>query len=338
MDSVQITPGAVRTRAQLKALYGGGPQGGIIPSTTTPNILLFTDHKSAADFGYQDGWLAEEDESGPIFEYTGQGTKGDQSLSGNNGSVLRHVEDGRVLRLFIAVGYVGGGTTGARTHRYVGEFTLDEHEPFVMRQVLDEEKTMRWVYVFRLRPAPGVEQTAEDFVPTADTTFITKVPATPITDPALFAYEAKPAKATSSQKTKPEANSGKKITRKPTEAVEVTRREAELSDRFLAFLTGQGRTVERLKIRVEGLNSTFFTDLFDATTNDLYEIKSNNSRNSIRMAIGQLIDYRRHITPKPANLVVLLPEEPDHDLCDLIASAGMTLVYEDGDKFVGWPL
>ncbi|MFI9063069.1 hypothetical protein ACIGQE_14480 [Streptomyces sp. NPDC053429] len=338
MTSVQIKPGDVRTRAELKAIFGGGPQGGIIPSRTTDNILLFSDHESAKDFGYQDGWLVEEDKSGPIFEYTGQGTLGDQTLSGNNGSVLHHVEDGRALRLFIAVGYVGGGTTGARTHRYVGEFTLDADEPFVMRQVLDSAQKMRWVYVFRLRPVAGVEQAPEDFVPVAPETVTTKVPATPITDPALVSFELKPAEATTSQTIKPEANSGRKITRKPTEAVEVKRREAELSDRFLAFLTEQGHSVDRIKIRVEGLNSTFFTDLFDSTDNALYEIKGNISRNAIRMAIGQLIDYRRHITPKPDHLVVLLPECPDHDLCDLVEAGGMTLIYEDGDKFVGWPV
>ncbi|WP_370420353.1 hypothetical protein AB8O64_19790 [Streptomyces sp. QH1-20] len=338
MTPVQIKPGDVKTRAELKEIFGGGLQGGIIPSRTTDNILLYTDHESAKDFGYQDGWLAEEDQSGPIFEYTGQGTLGDQTLSGNNGSLLRHVEEGRALRLFIAVGYVDGGTSGARTHRYVGEFTLDQDEPFVMRQVLDSVKEMRWVYVFRLRPVAGVEQAPEDFVPVADETITTKVPAMPINDPALAALELKPAKVTSSEAIKPEANSGKKITRKPTEAVEVKRREAELSDRFLAFLTGQGHSVERVKIRVEGLNSTFFTDLFDATDNVLYEIKGNISRNAIRMAIGQLIDYGRHINPKPEHLVVLLPEKPDHDLCALVEAGGMALVYEDGDKFSGWPV
>ncbi|MFF1658096.1 hypothetical protein [Streptomyces sp. NPDC058255] len=56
------------------------------------------------------------------------------------------------------------------------------------------------------------------------------------------------------------------------------------------------------------------------------------------MAIGQLLDYRRHVPPKDARLVVVLPERPEDDLAGLIESAGMGLVYEDGDKFVGWPV
>ncbi|MFE2520437.1 hypothetical protein [Streptomyces mirabilis] len=70
----------------------------------------------------------------------------------------------------------------------------------------------------------------------------------------------------------------------------------------------------------------------------LYELKGSSSRNAVRMAIGQLLDYRRHVPPKDARLVVVLPERPEDDLADLIESAGMGLVYEDGDKFVGWPV
>ncbi|MDH6586261.1 hypothetical protein M2161_005367 [Streptomyces sp. SAI-133] len=334
MSSEQITPGKTYTRADLKEVFGGGEQGGIIPSRTTDNILLFTDHDKAKIFGYQDGWLAEEDELGPVFEYTGQGTLGDQTLKGNNGSVLRHAEEGRALHHFMAVGYVEG--TGTRIHRYVGQFVLDEDEPFVERRVLDSEQKMRWVYVFRLRPVIDIEQKPEDFVPVAPMTDVTVLSALPLIDPAFV--ELTPAMATTGESIPPEKNSGKKVTRKASEAVEVKRREAELSGRFLEFLNEQGHTVDRFKIRVQGLTSTFFTDLYDQTDNMLYELKGSSSRNAVRMALGQLLDYRRHIPPKDARLVVVLPERPEDDLASLIESAGMGLVYEDGDKFVGWPV
>ncbi|MFD9859748.1 hypothetical protein [Streptomyces alboflavus] len=334
MTDVQLTPGNVYTRAQLKEAFGGSTQGGIIPSRTTDNILLFTDHKSARIYGYQDGWLsAGDDESGPIFEYTGEGTLGDQTLKGKNGSVLRHAEDGRALHVFVAVGVVEG--SGTKTHRYVGEFTLDETEPFIERQALDTEKNMRWVYVFRLRPVSEVEQAPEDFMPSADETVTRRVPATPMTDP-VYALR-NPASATTSKATAPEKNHGKPITRKATEAVDVKRLEAELSDRFLAFLEEQGHTVSRFDIRIKGLRSILFTDLYDETDNALYEIKSKSDRGAVRAAIAQLLDYRRHIPPKDARLVVLLPARPHDDLLDLVDSAGMALIYEDGNKFVGWP-
>ena len=45
-------------------------------------------------------------------------------------------------------------------------------------------------------------------------------------------------------------------------------------------------------------------------------------------AIGQLLDYRRHITPPPKALAVLLPSRPTDDLVDLITSLGMHCVSE----------
>jgi 5-methylcytosine-specific restriction protein A len=334
MTSVQITPGDIFTRAELKEIFGGSLQGGIIPSQTTDNILTFTDHESAKRYGYQDGWLAEEDETGPVFEYTGEGSRGNQTLKRNNGSLLRHAEDGRAVHLFVAVGTVEGSAT--KLHRYVGEFTVDESEPFIERQALDSEKDTRWVYVFRLRPVAEVEQAPEDFVPPADETVIKQVPATPMADSA-YALRT-PAEATASKVAKPEKNSRKKTTRKATGPVEVKRIEAELSDRFLAFLQEQGHEVTRFDIRIKGLASILFTDLYDATDNVLYEIKSKSDRGSVRAAIAQLIDYRRHIPPKDAQLAVLLPERPHEDLRDLVDSAGMALVYENGDKFTGWPI
>ncbi|MEV0413946.1 hypothetical protein AB0I68_24835 [Streptomyces sp. NPDC050448] len=335
MTSEQINLGDIRTRAELKEVFGGSLQGGIIPSTTTDNVLIYSDHDSGKDYGYQDGWLAEEDEKGPIFEYTGQGVEGNQTLKGFNGSVLNHAADDRTLRLFICVGYVNG-KNGTKLHRYVGEFKVDDDEPFVRRQALDQNKDLRWVYVFRLRPVAEAEQLAEDFVSPALDDDIETVPAVPISDLPYFALQ--PAESTTGQATKPEKNTKKTVTRKASDAVEVTRREAELSDRFLAFLQAQGHTVDRFKIRVKGLTSTFWTDLYDATDNVLYELKGTSSRNAVRMAIGQLHDYRRHIPPTDAQLVVLLPERPVDDLAELVTSAGMALVYEDGDKFIGWPV
>ncbi|MEL3944489.1 hypothetical protein [Streptomyces sp. LNU-CPARS28] len=333
MTSVELTPGDVVTRAQMQDLFGGGPQGGIIPSATTPNVLIYADHDSGKAYGYQDGWLAEEDEKGPIFEYTGAGIEGDQTLADRNKSIALHAEQGRALRVFVCVGYVKGNS-GTKKHRYLGEFKLDDDEPFVRRRALDQNQDTRWVYVFRMRPVSEVEQVADDFVSAAPEDVVETVPAVPISDPTML--ELKPAEATSGQLAKPEKKSKKKATRKPSDAVEITWREAELSDRFLAFLQGQGHEVERVKIRIKGLTATFWTDLYDVTDNVLYELKGSSGRNAVRMAIGQLHDYSRHIPNKDAQLVVMLPEKPVDDLAELVAHAGMELVYEDGDKFIGW--
>lgn len=92
----------------MKERFGGGDQEGIILSKTTPNILIYTDHESGREYGYEDGWLEEEDEHGPVFEYTGKGRTGHQTFEGSSGSrnnaILHHVDDGKTLRLFMAAG------------------------------------------------------------------------------------------------------------------------------------------------------------------------------------------------------------------------------------------
>lgn len=71
--------------------------------------------------------------------------------------------------------------------------------------------------------------------------------------------------------------------------------------------------------------------MYDAEARILYEAKASSSRSSVRMAIGQLADYRRHITVPDLRCALLLPERPTPDLCDLIASNDLTLTYPNHD-------
>ena len=61
----------------------------------------------------------------------------------------------------------------------------------------------------------------------------------------------------------------------------------------------------------------------------LYEAKGDVSRESIRTAVGQLLDYRRHIDPTPT-VAVLLPRRPKADLLDLLQTERIGCVVEDG--------
>ena len=75
-----------------------------------------------------------------------------------------------------------------------------------------------------------------------------------------------------------------------------------------------------------------FTDLYDATTGTLIEAKGSAERNSIRMAIGQLADYKRFVDGgKPRHVAVLLPTQPRPDLQDLLKRQGIELIYP-GEK------
>jgi len=78
--------------------------------------------------------------------------------------------------------------------------------------------------------------------------------------------------------------------------------------------------------RIDAYGTSLWTDLFDAHDGILYEAKSSASREHIRMAIGQLFDYRRVVEVKGISL--LLPEEPVKDLCDLLRGLSIGCTYQ----------
>lgn len=120
-----VEPGSITTRAELKVAFGGGTQGGIVPSRSTPNVLIYPDPAAGEQSGYFDGWLPNDDDLGPVFEYTGHG-EDDQTFVGNKGignRAILHLDEGRALRVFKAAGTVPGSDT--KRQRYIGKFVLD---------------------------------------------------------------------------------------------------------------------------------------------------------------------------------------------------------------------
>ncbi|WP_254392605.1 hypothetical protein [Streptomyces buecherae] len=325
-DALPIKPGDVRTREEIKPVLGGSLYGGIVPSDEKANVLLFSDAEAGAKYGYYDGWLQEEDELGPIFEYTGAGG-GDQVFEGQRGqknaAILNHADKGRTLHLFVAVGTVSGRKT--KRHRYVGAFELDAAEPYVMRQTPGEGGVLRRAIIFRLRPIGFFQRSAGDEIPPAQHTEM----------------ELVPADVTTSKMVEPEQNKSQHGERAAVAATATRRREAELSEVFEAHLTARGHAVGRFQIRLKGKTSTLLTDLYDATDHVLYEVKGSTRRESVRMALGQLLDYGRYVRTDaepdvPPALVVLLPGLPDADLVELLADHGVGLIHRVGetDEFV----
>jgi 5-methylcytosine-specific restriction protein A len=320
-----MAPGEIHTRTKIKAVFGGSSYGGICPAVAERNVVLYSDEEAGAKFGYKDGWLAEEDEHGKVFEYTAAGTKGDQTFGGryggNNSAVLRHAEQGRTLRLFVAVGKAPGKS--AKEHRYVGAFELDHETPYRVGRARDESGAMRNVIVFRLRPAGAVEVAEDD-----------KQEPAPQSRAVLV-----PADTTTAKIVEPERNKNKKGYRSAVPESKAERREAELSDRLEAYLRDRGHTVGRFEIQVKGKTSRLLTDLYDATAHVLYEIKGSNRREYVRMALGQLLDYRRYVStdehPEPPRCVGVFPFPPDEDMVELLADEGCTVAHPHGDDFVG---
>lgn len=115
-----LRPGEAVSRSDVHDRYGGVRQGGISPSSTSPNVLLFTDDAANRQHGYlRDHWNGTD-----LFLYCGEGQVGHQTLTRYNGSVLHHRTDGKALRLF-------QGVRG--TVKYVAELYVDPDEPFQWR-------------------------------------------------------------------------------------------------------------------------------------------------------------------------------------------------------------
>jgi hypothetical protein len=134
----ELLPGEQIRRVELHDRYGGGRQGGIAPSATTPNVLVFSAPDVGAQHGYYDRTV------GSTLHYYGEGQRGDQTMDHGNRAILDHVDEGRALRVF-------EGATGTVT--YKGEYTLDPAEPWYTDRAPETGGgPVRDVIVFKLLP------------------------------------------------------------------------------------------------------------------------------------------------------------------------------------------
>ncbi|MFE6807197.1 hypothetical protein ACFVEN_36920 [Streptomyces sp. NPDC057681] len=348
-----ILPGDVLTRAEIRAIFGGSPQGGICPSVTKRTVVLYSDPKEAALWGYQDGWLTEEDGLGPVYEYTGAGTKGDQTFAGGRGAgnaaILSHTQRGRTLHLFVHAGKVRGSET--KTHRYVGMFAIDDELPFVPRQGIGADGKPRNTIVFRLRPNGKYERTQNDALAPAPDTMASFVPRAVTIDMIQSAavtkgtFVAPDLRRVDISATLEAAAKGKLVRvgkvhtpefqRAGSEETTVRQKKALLVESFAAHLESKGHSVGSFQIKVKGKTSTLRTDLFDATDHALYEAQGASDRDSARVALGRLLDYRRYVKqpdrPDRPDAVVLLPGRPDADIEALLRDYQASLVYRTAD-------
>ncbi|MGP3773219.1 hypothetical protein ACTWJ8_20595 [Streptomyces sp. SDT5-1] len=338
-EELQLIPGTtITTRAEVQEAYGGADQGGIVPAVRSSRVFVYSDHESGAQYGYTFDGRAADDEFGPLFLYTGAGTVGDQHLGGVNGSLLNHAAHGREAHLFVADGFVEG--TRTKWQRYIGQVVVDPIEPFEVRWNHDSEGNLRRVVVFRLRAAPGhtLVFDAADSAPMAPGGVEVAPPGAEGEQHLWSKFGA--ALAVTPGIAPPEKLATDETLRSVLAAErQVVQREALLRTRFEAFLEAQGHEYGRLRLPVEG--RMLRTDTYDQTGNVLYEAKGRADREAVRLAVGQLLDYRRHAAryvDEGLKSAVLLPEDPGQDLRDLIESSGLHLIFADGEGFSGYPV
>ncbi|WP_077193024.1 hypothetical protein [Streptomyces lydicus] len=335
--TVDLVPGMVTTREAIAASYGCGTFQGIEPADDAGKVFVYSDPSAGAEYGYTFDGRAEDDEYGPLYLYTGAGTKGDQKPSGRNGSLLTAAEKDREIHLFVENGKVPG--SGAKQQRYIGQMVVDLVKPYEVRRAPGKDQVIRDVLVFRFRPAPGTTPawTDDDRLPDAPKTGVE------ITEPGQAAGTPAPVvlpqQSGAKAKKTEQHGTAETVADIPAGQRKVLRREGELVSAFVAHLSAAGHDTHSFQITIKGEPGALTPDLYDATDHVLYEAKGQTTRANVRMAIGQLADYRRHIPNKEGlRVAVLLPKEPTADVQDLLAEEGVALVYQTDDGFAGWPL
>ena len=114
--------------------------------------------------------------------------------------------------------------------------------------------------------------------------------------------------------------------------IEANRREQSLVLAYVEHLKSQGHRLTRHKYQPHVSVPPLVCDLVDETDQVLYAAKGDVRRTSVRMAIGQLLDYRR-FEPPHMRLAILLPRQPTQDLIELIHEVPASAAWRTKDKF-----
>lgn len=281
-----IAVGDVVARRAVHDEYGGSRQGGIAPCAKSRSDNILI---FTSDSGKDFGYNYDQWESDTVFHYTGEGQKDDQVFVRGNAALRDHVQRGLRVRLF-----EGAGRT---TVRYLGELQISDDAPYRFEDAPDHDKKMRKVIVFRL---VRVDDTKSSSSASPKKPIVSNIPIEEHITETFFSNPTKPTK--------------------------MERREAALVARYTKFLAAENIHTNRHAIYLPYSKRPFYTDLFDASRDELVEAKGSASRDRIRLAIGQLYDYGRYVHHQAQ--AVLLPAAPEDDLVQLLNGLGITCIYE----------
>ena len=99
--------------------------------------------------------------------------------------------------------------------------------------------------------------------------------------------------------------------------------EAKLVDKYVKWMEGNTRFGHNFI-----QDAHLFVDLFDLTHWQLIEAKVATNRETIRMAIGQLRDYKRYYN-RPPSLAVLLASRPSPDCMYLLTDNRISMIWKN---------
>jgi len=132
-----FVPGQLYRRRTLHERFGGQRQGGISTPAKASFVILITGD-SGKQHGYTDQWTDDG-----IFVYTGEGQRGDMTLTKGNRAIRDHKEKGKSLYLFEQ------DKKDKRFLRFLGDMECIDQS---YQLAPDTEGKPRKAIVFKLRP------------------------------------------------------------------------------------------------------------------------------------------------------------------------------------------
>lgn len=318
MTNWSLEIGKSVSRTSLHEKYGGSASRGIsVPArgSTQTNIMLFWKPQHGEQWGYQDGWT----KNGSRFYFTGMGQTGDQTFAGHtteNGRLRDHRNDGMSVRLLRAL----------QTNFVSYEAQLQLVDFFFLSST-DGLGNPRQVIQFEFEPIGEFIQFGEGVKSDA------------------FREKAAPASLLRPDDFGPQPAKIERVAARQFEhirqqvVVQVRRLEAALVSDFAAWMEGRGVAVGARMIPYAPERRMLRVDAYiEGAPPILIEAKASVSRENIRMAIGQALDYARY--ERDAAIAVLLPTEPPEDMKQLIQStqhmpfvSAAGVVWKSGDEF-----
>lgn len=138
MRNKKFEKNAAYRRRDIHKEFNGQRQGGISTPSQRDFIMLFTG-EAGHQHGYRDGWSKEN-----VFNYTGEGQRGDMRFKFGNKAIRDHIETGKELHLFeqMKKGFV----------RYIGQM---ECVGYHYTEARDTEGKQRKAIVFELKEVGG---------------------------------------------------------------------------------------------------------------------------------------------------------------------------------------
>jgi hypothetical protein len=295
-----FVPGQEVTKAAVHKALGGSDQHAMTSCLSRSAFLIFYDPKSGRKFGY-DLWEGEQADG--TISYTGQGVKGDQKMRGPNLGLIRAAQENAPIHFFRRP-ELGVKRVKGNPYTYVGRVLLGD--PMFQVQVApDEDGRNRKVFVFKLVPVGHA-----DFVVTSLGDENGAIRCEFHESPEL-----------------PEVAQPRGNLRLPT-AIELE--ENKLQNRFRKFLADRGETPETVDIRLPNVKGSVRPDFVLRERGIVIEVKPTISREHVRLAIGQVLDYAHllKLDGKNYSPAILLPAKPKADLISLTESVGIRLIVE----------